>query len=149
MSDLYTWCDDYIGALPPAIRPRTDDARLVAAARRARDNGWASSHAARIVAGHNYATAQNPVYIALLQLERIAERAPQQRIAPANSSGCIVCPPGPPCPDPVGPEHILPKQWAQERFDLIRELMRTPDYSEDEREQAMAILIADQKGRAA
>ena len=149
MSDLFGWCDEYLDALPPAIRSSTDDARLVAASRRARDNGWTPSHAARIVAGVNYASAHNPPYIALLQLERIAERAPMQRHQAADSSGCAVCPPGTRCQDPVGESDRLPARWVVQRFGLLRELLITRDMSEDERGDAMAVLIAHQKKESA
>jgi hypothetical protein len=145
MSDLYAWCDEYLDALPPAIRSSTDDARLVAAGRRARDNGWTPSHAARIVAGVNYASAHNPPYIALLQLERIAERAPMQRHQAADSSGCLVCPPGTRCQDPVTQAHQIPARWVVQRMGLLRELLNTADMTQDERGDAMTILIDQQK----
>ena len=150
MSDLFTWCADYADTLPPAIRPSTDDPRFVAAARRARDNGWQPGHIARLVAGQSYAKAYNPPLIALMQLERIGERAPHRQAQPGrNVNGCVICPPGHRCPDPALPEHRLPGQWVRERIALLRELQHTPDLSEDEREEAMTILIRHQKARPA
>ena len=149
MSDLYDWCTDYTESLPPAIRPSADDARFVAAARRARDNGWTATHAARVVCTVNFSTALNPPLIALVNLERIAERAPQQRQQAADASGCIVCPPGTRCPNPVGTQDRIRPAWLVQRMELIRELLATRELDEDERAQCMAVLIEHQKGEAA
>ena len=145
VSDLYAWCDEYLDLLPPAIRSTTDDSRLVAGARRARDNGWTAQHAARIVAGTNYSTAINPPLIALMHLERIGERAPLQRRQAADASGCIVCPPGTRCNDRVTEQDRIPVRWVVQRFALLRELLGTKGMAEDERAHTMDVLIAHQK----
>lgn len=148
MSDLRDWCGDYVDTLPPAIRPKMDDARFVTAARRARDNAWTANQAGRVVAAMNYTNALNPPLVALMQLERISERAPQTRARPLDASGCDVCPPGTRCPDPITARHRIPARWAAERFRLIRELFTEPDMTEDERGNAMAILIDHQQQEA-
>lgn len=145
MSSTYEWINTYIQALPPMIRPATDDTRFTAAAVRAKSNGWTPTHAARIVCTVNYAGAWNPPIIALINLERIAERAPhQQQQRHMDASGCVACAPGANCQDPITDHDRIPDQWLKERWDLIRELTRTPDLSEDEREETMRVLIAHQ-----
>lgn len=146
MSGLYEWIDAYCQALPPAIRPTSGDSRFNTAAMRARGNGWTPTHAARVVMTVNYSNAHNPPYIALLNLERVAERAPHQKQQTTADGACHVCAPSH-CPDPMTPADVIPSDWAEQRMQLYRELSRIPltDMSEDERAHAMQVLIDHQR----
>jgi hypothetical protein len=146
------WLTDYLAGMPDRIRPNPGDQRFLAAAAQAFHNSWTGRQAAHAVASRSYATAHNPTLIAIVELERIGGRPPHQvadQTSPSgNSSGCIVCAPGQPCPHPVL-EQRIPDQWTRERFQLLKELQRIPadQMSEDEGEQAMRILIHHQHGR--
>lgn len=137
MSSTYEWINNYIQALPPTIRPAADDSRFVAAARRALGNKWTPTAAATAVAARSYEGATNPVLLAIIRLEQLADTAPFTQ--PAKMPACR-------CGEPH--QHI-PEEWVKQRWDLIRELSRTPDLTEDEREQAMSVLIAAQKAGTA
>lgn len=144
------WEDIYCDALPDLIRPRRYDDRFLAAAADAERNGWAPRQAAAVVQARNYANTLNPSLLAIMRLEDYAARPPKTmtQLARVNASGCRVCPPGRTCPDPVPDDrNALPWTLVVERMQLIRELMATPDMSEDDREHCMSVLITDQAGR--
>lgn len=143
------WEDTYVDALPDLIRPGRWDDRFLGAAAVAQRNGWGPVAMAKVVAARNYGGVTSPALLAIIRLEDHGARKPRAlSIVKLNASGCEVCPPGPPCPDPVGPEHRIPELWVRERVALILELARTSGMSEDEREAAMTALINVQKRRA-
>jgi hypothetical protein len=147
--DPTDWLDTYLGALPANIRPDSQDRRLQAAAAAARGNGWTSRQAANVVTQRNYAGKHNPTLIGIMELERIGQRPPAASrpvTSRVNASGCIVCPPGVTCDDPIT-EPMNPV-WIAERTMLLRQLMAS-DMTEDEREHAMASLIGRQRATIA
>jgi hypothetical protein len=142
------WIDSYIEALPPNIRPATDDTKFTAAALAAHRNGWTSRQIATQVANRNYSNAIHPVLIAIKNLEQLGGRTPRTVTHPVgDASGCLVCPPGTRCPDPVTSRNVTRSEWVGERMALIRELMGTIGLTEDERENHMSDLIHEQRGR--
>jgi len=144
--DLAAWVRDYTDALPDRIRPPASDTRLQIAADTASRNGWAPRQLATVVRTANIGNARNPQLIALMRMEDHASRPPAtltQRKPKGNASGCTVCAPDQTCNDPV--LGTTPPAWVAERMGLLRELMRTPDLSEDEREDCMRVLIAVQR----
>ena len=103
MTALGDWIRDYMQALPPVIRPDPGDQRFITAARQALDNQWTPAQAAAAVCGRSYTGARNAVVLALHRLEQIAA-APARtttRTTAALNNGCLACPPGAYCPDPV------------------------------------------------
>ncbi|MGB8019617.1 MAG: hypothetical protein WCF04_00150 [Candidatus Nanopelagicales bacterium] len=130
------WLTAYLEALPPSIRGSLDDARLTAAAIRARDSGWAPRHAAAVVAGRKYGGAVNPPLIAIMRLEELAQHPPDPPRPPSRDSD-----------EPASPS--IPSEWVAERMALLRRLMNTPGdlMGPDAREAAMRDLIDEQRGR--
>lgn len=138
------WLDEYIQALPAAIRPSGADQRFLQACGAAYRNRWTAKQIARQVAGRSYANALNPPLIAIWNLENLGARPPGVVAdRPAHASGCLICAPGQTCEDPIT-ERTRP-DWAAERLELMRTLMSSPGIPEDVREQMMSDLIARQR----
>jgi len=144
--DERDWLNAYLDALPDNIRPTPTDQRFLNAAATAYRNGWTGRQAANVIKTRDYRGKTNPTLVAIMELERAGDRPPAtltQRQPTRNASGCTVCPPTVTCNDPV--TERTPPAWVAERMGLLRELMRTPDMSEDEREDCMRVLIAVQR----
>lgn len=140
------WATAYRRALPVSLRPAADDRRYLSAAAEAYARGWSPKQLADVVADRNYLGASNPILLAIMRLEQYAPEPPRLSLA-RHPSGCVVCPPWAPCPHPVTEADLLPAAYVAERMQLIRELAATPDMGEDEREECMRVLIADQRRR--
>lgn len=76
MASIGDWIARYLDRLRPELRTDSADRRLQAAARLADNNGWTPTDIAERVNSGNYATARNPVIIALLEMERVAGNPP-------------------------------------------------------------------------
>jgi hypothetical protein len=148
------WARIYRDALPQQLRPRLGVDRLTLAALDALSNGHAPRALAVLVARQNYSGANSPAAVALAKLEELAARpaaagTPRPGRGRQRNNGCLVCAWHMDCPDPIREADLIPDEWTRERFQLLHELMRIPsaDMSEDEREEAMCVLIADQRAR--
>jgi hypothetical protein len=83
------WEDTYCAFLPESLRPPAGDPRFINAAAAVRDAGWSPMQAAAIVSGRgSYEGVRNPASIAVMRLEDLARRGPDQ--APAHRRTCSV-----------------------------------------------------------
>lgn len=170
------WVHTYTQCLPPYIRPAGDDQRFIAAARTARDNQWAPRQAAVEVTARDYHTKANPTLIAIMRLEELAATNPatdeprhaepwQHELCDEHAEAIALdltrnqCKP---CrrahgvttstfrkdsAEPPDPANTIPHEWLVERWRLIHKLANTPALTQQQRGQAMADLIAEQKTR--
>lgn len=148
--DKRRWLHQLLDLLPPLLRPSTGDRRFLDACARAYTNGWQPAQVAVILTARDPAVLRNPVLIAIQDLERVGERPPPATptlTAHRRNNGCIACPPHAHCPHPVTDADRIPASWTAGRMALVRRLVATPGLTEDQREQAMIDLIAEQKAR--
>jgi hypothetical protein len=82
------WEAAFLEFLPDHLRPGTGDPRFITAALDAEGAGWSPWQAAAIVAGQDYANARVPSTVAVMRLEDLARRGPEQ--APAHQKPCTV-----------------------------------------------------------
>ena len=145
--DKRRWLHRLLDLLPPTLRPSTQDRRFLNACARAYLNGWQPEQIVVILTARDPTLLRNPVLIAIQDLERVGERPPPATptLTPRRNNGCLACPPHAHCPHPV--TERIPAEWTAERGRLIRMLAATPTLTEDQREQQMTDLIADQKAR--
>jgi hypothetical protein len=142
------WPQQYIDHLPDELKPQPASSRFQIAAETAQNNEWQPGQLARVVLATDYGRARNPAAVALMRMEEHGGRKPattRRVTSKRNPSGCIICPPGVHCPDPV--TERIPADWTAERFRLLDELMTTPELTEDDREWAMTQLIEEQHRR--
>jgi len=88
---MTTWIADYIAALPNHLRPHHEDTRLKAATLAAELNGWTSRQAAAVIAARNYQGKTNPVLIAIIELEALAQHPPQRSHDEPRQASCQQC----------------------------------------------------------
>ena len=157
------WLGRLLDLIPERLRPNRHDQRFLDAAALAYRNGWQPDQLAKLVTDLDYSRSRNPPYILITRIEAVGSSPPKQQHPHTpgrrHPNGCIVCPPGTTCEDPV--THTTPPDQTIGRWRLIHRLLNTPtpgmtdsqraslpdvpDMNEEERSHAMTNLIAEQR----